>query len=66
MVGQGGVPVCDIKRRPVGPRACSSLHLGPWGVGASAGPVAAGLKVVSGRVTDPERAQRVQGGKRVN
>ena len=26
MVGQGGVPVCDIKRRPVGPRACSSLH----------------------------------------
>ena len=26
MMGQGGVPVCDIKRRPVDLRACSPLH----------------------------------------
>ena len=59
MVGQGGVPVCDIKRRPAGPRACSSPQPGPRGVGASAGPVgvAAGLKGDSGRVTDPSRVQ---------
>ena len=56
-VGQGGVVECDIKRRPVDPRACGlqSTPLGPWGVGASAGPVAAGLKVVSGRVQNPTR-----------
>ena len=39
--------------------------LGPWGVSASAGPVAADLKVDSGRVADPKRAQRAQGGKGV-
>ena len=33
--------------------------LGPWGVGASTGPATEGLKVDSGRVADPKRAQRV-------
>ena len=33
MVGQGGVVECDIKRRPVDPRACSPPHWvrGGWG-----------------------------------
>ena len=29
--------------------------LGPWGVGASAGPATEGLKGLSGRVADPNR-----------
>ena len=47
--------ITDIKRRPVDPRAYSiqSTPQGPWGVGASAGPVAAGLTVVSGRGSKP-------------
>ena len=38
---------------------------GPWGVGGSAGPVAAGLKVVSGRVQNPDHIRCDQGGSRV-
>ena len=66
MVGQGGVPVYDIKRRPVDPRACSSLHWvhGGWGLARDPGHGGPN-EVDSGRVADPKRAQRVQGGKGV-
>ena len=43
MVGQGGVVECDIKRRPVDPRACIPPHRVRGGVGASVGPAGAGL-----------------------
>ena len=39
--------------------------LGPWGVGASAGPATVGLKVVSGRVQNPDHIRCDQGGKGV-
>ena len=52
MVGQGGVVESLILNvdRSAHP-SMQSTQLGPWGVGASAGPVAAGLKGDSGRVT---------------
>ena len=40
--------------------------LGPWGVGASAGPATEGLKGLSGRVADPNPVEQDQGGKGVN
>ena len=39
--------------------------LGPWGVGASAGPATEGLKGLSGRVADPNPCDKDQGGKSV-
>ena len=39
--------------------------LGPWGVGASAGPATEGLKGLSGRVQNPSPLEGDQGGKRV-
>ena len=64
MVGQGGVVECDISISNVNrsasehmqstPQGRQSTPQGPWGLGASAGPVAADLyKGDSGRVTDP-------------
>ena len=40
--------------------------VGPWGVGASAGPAAKGLKGLSGRVADPNHLRDDQDGSRVN
>ena len=39
--------------------------LGPWGVGASAGPATEGLKGLSGRVANPGPLEGDQGGKGV-
>ena len=36
--------------------------LGPWGVGASAGPATEGIKGDSGRVADPNPCDKDQGG----
>ena len=42
-----------------------STPLGPWGMGASAGPATEGLKGLSGRVQNPDHIRCDQGGKRV-